>query len=43
MAAALGADQQALQRFADSLISYSGPNAWLCLGEILDAAAHGTP
>ncbi|MEU4303648.1 hypothetical protein [Kitasatospora aureofaciens] len=40
--AALGDDPQAWQRFADSPISNSGPNAWLRLGDILTAAADGT-
>ncbi|MFJ9523044.1 hypothetical protein ACIRPK_32955 [Kitasatospora sp. NPDC101801] len=41
--ASLGNDPQAWQRFADSPISHAGPSAWLRLGEVLDAAAHGTP
>lgn len=40
---ALGNDPPAWQRFADSPISHAGPTAWLRLGEVLDAAAHGTP
>ncbi|MFJ9610697.1 hypothetical protein ACIRS1_30585 [Kitasatospora sp. NPDC101176] len=40
--AALGDDPHAWQRFADSPISNSGPNAWLRLGDILTAAADGT-
>ncbi|MFD0400342.1 hypothetical protein ACFVHI_19965 [Kitasatospora sp. NPDC127121] len=40
--AALGDDHQAWQRFADSPIGNSGPNAWLRLGDILTAAADGT-
>ncbi|MFJ4680296.1 hypothetical protein [Kitasatospora sp. NPDC088783] len=40
---ALGDDPQAWQRFADSPISHAGPTAWLRLGEVLDAATHGTP
>ncbi|MFJ9841630.1 hypothetical protein ACIRYZ_14400 [Kitasatospora sp. NPDC101155] len=40
--AALGDDLHAWQRFADSPISNSGPNAWLRLGDILTAAADGT-
>ncbi|MEV7775960.1 hypothetical protein [Kitasatospora sp. NPDC086791] len=40
--AALGDDHQAWQRFTDSPISSSGPNAWLRLGDILTAATDGT-
>ncbi|MFD5563684.1 hypothetical protein [Kitasatospora griseola] len=40
---ALGDDPHAWQRFADSPISHAGATAWLRLGEVLDAAAHGTP
>ncbi|MFB7947841.1 hypothetical protein ACFC6L_23335 [Kitasatospora phosalacinea] len=39
----LGDDPLAWQRFADSPISHAGPTAWLRLGEVLDAAKHGTP
>jgi hypothetical protein len=42
VADALGDDRQAWQRLADSPISYSGPNAWLRLGDILTAAADGS-
>ncbi|MER8182388.1 hypothetical protein [Kitasatospora sp. NPDC094015] len=42
VAAALGDGHQAWQRFAESPISHAGPTAWLRLGEVLDAAAHGT-
>ncbi|MQS14785.1 hypothetical protein F7Q99_21600 [Streptomyces kaniharaensis] len=38
----LGDDERAWQRLANSPISYSGPNAWLRLGDILKAAADGT-
>ncbi|MFE5584920.1 hypothetical protein [Kitasatospora sp. NPDC056531] len=38
----LGDDHQAWQRLADSPISNSGPNAWLRLGDVLNAAADGT-
>jgi hypothetical protein len=40
---ALGDDEKAWGRFADSPASYSGPTAWLRLGDILSAAADGTP
>ncbi len=40
---ALGADQDAWDRFATCPASYSGPTAWLRLGDLLDAAAAGTP
>ncbi|WP_282203008.1 hypothetical protein [Kitasatospora fiedleri] len=43
MTAAPGDGTRAWQRFADSPISHAGPTAWLRLGEVLDAAAHGTP
>lgn len=39
---ALGDNQQAWQRFTDSPISHSGPNAWLRLGGVLKAAVNGT-
>ncbi|MFJ8476483.1 hypothetical protein [Kitasatospora sp. NPDC094011] len=39
----LGNDDNAWQRLADSPISPSGPNAWLRLGDILTAAAEGSP
>ncbi|WP_404868353.1 hypothetical protein ACI1MP_09665 [Kitasatospora griseola] len=39
----LGDDPLAWQRFADSPISHAGHTAWLRLGEVLDAAKHGTP
>jgi hypothetical protein len=38
---ALGDDDEAWSRFATSPASYAGPNAWLRLGEVLDAAATG--
>ncbi|MCX4688558.1 hypothetical protein OG401_30400 [Kitasatospora purpeofusca] len=38
----LGDDRQAWHRLTDSPISNSGPNAWLRLGDILNAAADGT-
>ncbi|MEJ8649660.1 hypothetical protein WKI65_16590 [Streptomyces sp. MS1.AVA.3] len=40
---ALGDHSEAWQRFAASPASYSGPTAWLRLGDLLDAAANGTP
>ncbi|MEU0404136.1 hypothetical protein ABZ318_28720 [Streptomyces sp. NPDC006197] len=40
---ALGDDEEAWARFADSPASYAGPTAWLRLGDILTAAADGTP
>ncbi|MEW5352775.1 hypothetical protein [Streptomyces sp. 16-176A] len=40
---ALGADQEAWDRFANCPATYSGPTAWLRLGDLLDAAAAGTP
>lgn len=40
---ALGDDAEAWQRFATSPASYAGPTAWLRLGDLLDAAANGTP
>lgn len=39
----LGDHSEAWQRFAASPASYSGPTAWLRLGDLLDAAANGTP
>lgn len=39
----LGDSPKAWARFASSPASYSGPTAWLRLGDILDAAVHGTP
>jgi hypothetical protein len=41
--AALGEDEAAWARFAANPSSYTGPNAWLRLGDILDAARSGTP
>ncbi|MFB7609854.1 hypothetical protein [Streptomyces gardneri] len=38
---ALGDDEEAWTRFADSPASYAGPTAWLRLGDILAAAADG--
>lgn len=35
---ALGDEAVAWQRLADSPVSYTGPTAWLRLGEVLDAA-----
>lgn len=40
---ALGADQDAWDRFANCPATYSGPTAWLRLGDLLDAAATGAP
>ena len=40
---ALGDSEEAWARFASSPASHAGPGAWLRLGEILDAAAAGTP
>ncbi|WP_239069884.1 hypothetical protein [Streptomyces sp. SID13666] len=40
---ALGGSDKAWERFASSPASYSGPTAWLRLGDVLDASAHGTP
>ncbi|MGW7610843.1 hypothetical protein ACWGKW_26900 [Streptomyces sp. NPDC054766] len=40
--AALGDSDEAWTRFATSPASYAGPTAWLRLGDILDASAHGT-
>ncbi|MEV0688990.1 hypothetical protein [Streptomyces sp. NPDC050388] len=40
---ALGDRAEAWQRFATSPASYAGPTAWLRLGDLLDAAANGTP
>lgn len=40
---ALGDNAEAWQRFATSPASYAGPAAWLRLGDLLDAAANGTP
>ncbi|MGW4382480.1 hypothetical protein [Kitasatospora sp. NPDC004531] len=42
VAAALGDDEQAWQRFAESPVAHTGPNAWLRLGDVLAAAASGT-
>ncbi|MGW2179117.1 hypothetical protein ACWCXX_13690 [Streptomyces sp. NPDC001732] len=39
----LGSDQGAWDRFASCPATYSGPAAWLRLGDLLDAAAEGTP
>ncbi|MFI8930065.1 hypothetical protein ACIG3E_20580 [Streptomyces sp. NPDC053474] len=39
---ALGDSDEAWARFASSPASYAGPTAWLRLGDVLDAAAHGT-
>ncbi|MET8623863.1 hypothetical protein ABZW30_08940 [Kitasatospora sp. NPDC004669] len=38
----LGDDRQAWRRLTESPISHSGPNAWLRLGDILNAAADDT-
>ncbi|WKD31175.1 hypothetical protein [Streptomyces xanthophaeus] len=38
---ALGSDQGAWERFANGPATYSGPTAWLRLGDVLDAAATG--
>ncbi|QKW37062.1 hypothetical protein HUT06_26140 [Actinomadura sp. NAK00032] len=40
---ALGEDEAAWARFAANPSSHAGPNAWLQLGEILDASRSGTP
>ncbi|MDJ0342643.1 hypothetical protein QMK19_02095 [Streptomyces sp. H10-C2] len=40
---ALGDSDKAWTRFASSPASYSGPTAWLRLGDVLDASIHGTP
>jgi hypothetical protein len=40
--AALGDSDEAWSRFAASPASYSGPTAWLRLGDVLDAAVKGT-
>lgn len=40
---ALGADQDAWDRFAACPATQSGPTAWLRLGDLLDAAAAGAP
>ncbi|MGW3647820.1 hypothetical protein [Streptomyces sp. NPDC000878] len=40
--ASLGDSNEAWSRFATSPASYSGPTAWLRLGDILDAAAQKT-
>ncbi|WP_330288691.1 hypothetical protein [Streptomyces sp. NBC_00576] len=40
---ALGADQGAWDRFATCPATYSGPTAWLRLGDLLDAAITGAP
>ncbi|MEU9473382.1 hypothetical protein AB0D78_43925 [Streptomyces avermitilis] len=40
---ALGADQDAWNRFATCPATNSGPTAWLRLGDLLDAAATGAP
>ncbi|MEU8619437.1 hypothetical protein [Streptomyces sp. NPDC048623] len=39
----LGSDQAAWDRFASCPATYSGLTAWLRLGDLLDAAAEGTP
>lgn len=39
---ALGDSDKAWTRFASSPASYSGPTAWLRLGDVLDASVHGT-
>ncbi|MEV6753146.1 hypothetical protein [Streptomyces sp. NPDC051214] len=39
---ALGDKDEAWSRFASSPASYSGPTAWLRLGDLLDASVHGT-
>ncbi|WP_344588632.1 hypothetical protein [Actinomadura vinacea] len=41
--AALGENEAGWARFAVNPSSYAGPNAWLRLGEILDASLSGTP
>ncbi|MGW1073375.1 hypothetical protein [Streptomyces sp. NPDC002537] len=41
--AALGADEEAWDRFVNSPASYSGASAWLRLGDLLDAAASDAP
>ncbi|MDJ1644681.1 hypothetical protein [Streptomyces pakalii] len=41
--ASLGSDQDAWDRFASCPAAYSGPAAWLRLGDLLDADAKGTP
>ncbi|MEU5578709.1 hypothetical protein ABZ791_21695 [Streptomyces huasconensis] len=41
--AALGSNSEAWQRFAASPAGHTGPTAWLRLGDVLDAAASGTP
>ncbi|MFD3791111.1 hypothetical protein [Streptomyces cyaneofuscatus] len=43
MRASLGSDQDAWDRFASCPATHSGPAAWLRLGDLLDAAAKGTP
>ncbi|MCI4078872.1 hypothetical protein MRQ86_00575 [Streptomyces sp. MMS21 TC-5] len=40
---ALGDDDEAWTRFSASPAAHAGPAAWLRLGDILTAAAHGTP
>lgn len=40
---ALGDDAGAWQRFATGPAGYAGHTAWLRLGDVLDAAADGTP
>jgi hypothetical protein len=40
---ALGSDQEAWDRFAACPATHSGPTAWLRLGDLLDAAATGSP
>ncbi|MDI5969937.1 hypothetical protein POF50_011410 [Streptomyces sp. SL13] len=40
---ALGDSEEAWARFASGPASHAGPGAWFRLGEILDAAAAGTP
>ncbi|MGW0995400.1 hypothetical protein ACWD5V_19265 [Streptomyces sp. NPDC002523] len=40
---ALSGDQGAWDRFATCPATYSGPTAWLRLGDLLDAAAAGAP
>ncbi|MEU9178745.1 hypothetical protein AB0C90_18180 [Streptomyces sp. NPDC048550] len=39
----LGDDHDAWARFTSSPASYSGPTAWLRLGDVLDASLGGTP
>ncbi|MFG3044536.1 hypothetical protein ACGFZR_06355 [Streptomyces sp. NPDC048241] len=39
----LGDNAEAWQRFTTSPASYAGPTAWFRLGDLLDAAANGTP